>query len=85
MKVLEEKAARMKQLIEDLVEASKASSGNLTVHAETLDFHQLVLQPAASSKTGFGWPIWMCVFGARRGLFPFWPMAGMCGACWRIC
>ena len=53
VKVLEEKAARMKQLIEDLVEASKASSGNLTVHAETLDFHQLVLQACGEFENRF--------------------------------
>lgn len=42
--ILEEKSARLKQLIEDLVEASKASSGNLTVSAEKVDLHELVMQ-----------------------------------------
>ncbi len=42
--ILEEKSARLKQLIEDLVEASKASSGNLAVKAEKVDLHELVLQ-----------------------------------------
>ena len=42
--VLEEKSARLKQLIEDLVEASKASSGNLSVNAEKVDLHELVMQ-----------------------------------------
>jgi len=42
--VLEEKSARLKQLIEDLIEASKASSGNLTVSAEKIDLHELVMQ-----------------------------------------
>lgn len=42
--ILEEKSARLKQLIEDLVEASKASSGNLTVNAEKIDLHELVMQ-----------------------------------------
>jgi len=42
--VLEEKSARLKQLIEDIVEASKASSGNLAVKAEKVDLHELVLQ-----------------------------------------
>ena len=44
VKVLEEKSARLKQLIEDLVEASKASSGNMTVVEETLDLSQLAQQ-----------------------------------------
>ena len=42
--ILEEKSARLKQLVEDLMEASKASSGNLTVNAEKVDLHELVLQ-----------------------------------------
>ncbi|AGL00285.1 sensor histidine kinase [Desulfoscipio gibsoniae] len=42
--ILEEKSARLKQLIEDLIEASKASSGNLAVSAEKVDLHELVMQ-----------------------------------------
>ena len=42
--ILEEKSARLKQLVEDLVEASKASSGNLQVNAEKVDLHELVMQ-----------------------------------------
>jgi signal transduction histidine kinase len=44
VEILEEKAARLKQLVEDLVEASKASSGNLQVNAEKVDLHELVMQ-----------------------------------------
>ena len=53
VKVLEEKAARMKQLVEDLVEASKASSGNLGVQAECLDLHQLVQQAIGEFENRF--------------------------------
>jgi signal transduction histidine kinase len=42
--ILEEKSARLKQLIEDLIEASKAYSGNLVVNAEKVDLHELVMQ-----------------------------------------
>jgi len=42
--ILEEKSSRLKNLIEDLIEASKASSGNLTVKFEKVDLHELVLQ-----------------------------------------
>ncbi|HOM02137.1 MAG TPA: HAMP domain-containing sensor histidine kinase [Acetivibrio sp.] len=42
--ILEEKSARLKVLIEDLVEASKASSGNLAVNLEKVDLHELILQ-----------------------------------------
>lgn len=42
--ILEEKSARLKQLVEDLIEASKASSGSLAVSTEKVDMHQLVMQ-----------------------------------------
>ena len=44
VEVLEEKSARLKQLVEDLIEASKASSGNLAVSKEKVELHQLVMQ-----------------------------------------
>ncbi len=44
IEVLERKSRRLKKLTEDLVEASKASSGTLPVHLETLDFVQLLRQ-----------------------------------------
>lgn len=42
--VLYEKSYRLKQLIEDLIEASKASSGNLTVDKQRIDYKQLTMQ-----------------------------------------
>lgn len=42
--ILHEKSYRLKQLIEDLIEASKASSGNLTVTKMRVDYKQLTLQ-----------------------------------------
>ncbi|ATW23414.1 sensor histidine kinase [Candidatus Formimonas warabiya] len=42
--ILEEKSQRLKQLIEDLTEASKASSGNLAITVEKVDLQELVLQ-----------------------------------------
>lgn len=42
--ILEQKSQRLKNLIEDLVEASKASSGNVTLDLERIDFIQLVKQ-----------------------------------------
>lgn len=44
VEVLHEKSYRLKQLIEDLIEASKASSGNLTVEKIRVDYKQLTLQ-----------------------------------------
>lgn len=44
VEILHEKSYRLKQLIEDLIEASKASSGNLTVTKMRVEYKQLVLQ-----------------------------------------
>lgn len=45
--VLDRQSARLKKLIEDLVEASKASTGNITVNEEKLDLNLLVSQTTA--------------------------------------
>lgn len=42
--VLEQKALRLKSLMEDLVEVSKISSGNITLHMDEIDFVELVRQ-----------------------------------------
>ncbi|MGL4791722.1 MAG: sensor histidine kinase, partial [Anaerotignaceae bacterium] len=42
--VLVDKSQRLKQLIEDLIEASKASSGNLAVDAVKINLKELLLQ-----------------------------------------
>lgn len=44
LQVLDRQSARLKKLIEDLVEASKASTGNISVHAEPLDFSMMLGQ-----------------------------------------
>ena len=44
LQVLDRQSARLKKLIEDLVEASKASTGNITVHAVPLDFSMMLGQ-----------------------------------------
>lgn len=44
VEVLYDKSYRLKQLIEDLIEASKASSGNLTVTKMRIDYRQLTMQ-----------------------------------------
>lgn len=45
--VLDRQSARLKKLIEDLVEASKASTGNIAVNLEELDLNLLVSQTTA--------------------------------------
>ncbi len=44
IEVLDRQSARLKKLIEDLMEASKASTGNLTVHMEDCDVEVLLTQ-----------------------------------------
>ena len=44
--VLDRQAARLKKLIEDLVEASKASTGSLTVNFQPTDVNVLLSQSA---------------------------------------
>lgn len=44
LSVLERQAARLKKLIEDLMEASKAATGNLTVNMETCNIQILLTQ-----------------------------------------
>ena len=45
--ILEEKSNRLKQLIDDLLEASKAASGNVAVNFESIDLYSLTLQASA--------------------------------------
>lgn len=42
--ILDRKSQRLKQLTEDLVEASKISSGNITLDMQKIDLRQLILQ-----------------------------------------
>lgn len=44
VRILEEKAQKLKQLTEDLVEASKASSGNISLEMNRLNFTELLHQ-----------------------------------------
>lgn len=44
VEVLYDKSYRLKQLIEDLIEASKVSSGNITVATTRVDYRQITLQ-----------------------------------------
>ena len=44
IEILDNKSQRLKQLIDDLVEASKISSGNISIEMETINFVELVKQ-----------------------------------------
>ena len=54
IEVLDRKSQRLKKLTEDLVEASKASTGSLTVSWERLDFRQLADQALAECGDRLG-------------------------------
>ena len=51
--VLDEKSTRLKALIEDLIEASKASSGNLSVDIQKVDLCELVMQAFGEYREKF--------------------------------
>lgn len=53
IEVLDNKSKRLKTLTEDLVEASKASSGNLKLEINSIDFVELVLQTNAEFEDKF--------------------------------
>lgn len=53
IKVLDEKSQRLKHLTEDLVEASKANTGNLTLDMEKIDFMQLIHQTIGEFQDKF--------------------------------
>lgn len=46
--ILDTKSQRLKMLIEDLVEASRASSGNITLECNNIEFNELVQQVAGT-------------------------------------
>lgn len=48
--VLDNKSKRLKNLIDDLFEASKASSGNIDLNIEKLDFNQLLRQSIGENE-----------------------------------
>lgn len=53
IRVLDAKSQRLKQLTEDLVEASKVSSGNITLQMDRLNFVELVYQTAGEFNEKF--------------------------------
>lgn len=51
--VLDEKSIRLKRLIEDLVEASKASSGTIVFHKMNVNFYELAVQATGEMSDVF--------------------------------
>ena len=53
IRILDEKSQRLKQLTEDLVEASKVSSGNVKLNIQMIDLVELICQTAAEFNEKF--------------------------------
>lgn len=51
--VLEDKGAKLKRLIDDLIEASKVNSGNITVSLSNLNLYELCLQATVEAQKDF--------------------------------
>lgn len=51
--VLEDKGGKLKRLIEDLIEASKVTSGNITVNPTSLNLNELCLQAIGENQSEF--------------------------------
>jgi len=53
LEILEQKSQRLKQLTEDLVEASKLSSGNVVLNLEQMDFNEILQQALGEFEEKF--------------------------------
>jgi len=53
LEVLDQKSQRLKQLTEDLVEASRASSGNVVLHISKIDLKELLMQTSGEFEEKF--------------------------------
>lgn len=53
LRVLDEKSARLKTLVEDLMEASKASSGNVELHPVCVNLNELAMQAVGENSDSF--------------------------------
>lgn len=53
LNILDQKSQRLKQLTEDLVEASRASSGNVTLDIQRIDLKELLMQTSGEFEERF--------------------------------
>lgn len=53
IRVLDDKGAKLKRLIDDLIEASKVNSGNITVNLSSLNLYELCLQATVDAQKDF--------------------------------
>ena len=67
LEVLSKQSAKLKKLITDLVETSKASTGNLELHCSEIDFKVIVEQSLAEYEDRFAKKNLKTVFNASTG------------------
>ena len=53
IKVLDEKGYKLKRLIDDLIEASKVTSGNITINPSVMNLSELCLQATVDAQSEF--------------------------------
>lgn len=53
MAIIDEKANRLKKLIEDLIEASKVSTGNISLNKSLINLNELATQAIVEESTDF--------------------------------
>ncbi len=85
IEVLDRKSQRLKKLTEDLVEASKASTGSLSVHLDRLGMVQLVQQALGSLRRNLPRAASPWCPPSRRRSAPSWPTAATCGGSSTTC
>ena len=85
LEVLDQKSQRLKTLTEDLVEASKASSGNLKLEMTDINLVELVQQTNGEFEERFEQRHLELVSGLSEDALIIRRTAGACGGFWKIC
>lgn len=84
IEILETKAQRLKQLTDDLVEASKISSGNIVLQKEKLNLSELINQSIGEFSEKFEDKRLQVIFQEPPALRIFMRTAGVCGVLSKI-
>ncbi len=84
LNILEEKAQRLKTLTEDVVEASKVSSGNISLEYMDLDLSEMISRRRVNSKKNSRREIWQSSQIFRQNRLLCMLMEEECGVFWKI-
>ena len=85
LEVLDQKSQRLKTLTEDLVEASKASSGNLKLEVSDINLVELVQQTNGEFEERFALRRLELIQTLPEEIIMIRQMEGACGEFWKIC